>query len=863
MGVFANKAQQNNAPSATPTTTGGGMFARIAAEQQPKQPTFGGNIVRGIVKTPARLATNVVNAAQVATGNSPTQPFSGSYLGEVKPIGTEGTFGQKVKESVGAGLELASYLPVGRAVSAGVNIAKEPFKQTVFQGVKTLGKEGVVQGALGGAGRSMVDNKGFGETAINTALGGAVGGVLGSALGGATAGISRALTKKPIEAVKNEIVDATAKALGTSGKRPATQAVTQPIQQARGLATIRKYADNFDPKVSEDIFDDTLKGLISAKNKVFKSYDEIANQAGKHGITIDLDPLESALSKYTKGITTAPKRLRAERLLAELRSNFPTRKATPSQMQEYIQLLNEELGGVSGGAERGAVGVVADFTKQAREAMDTQIARLGGEYQVFRDDYASLKSIEDALVRQYQKAIRKKGGGLSEYADLIGNAEMLSGLISGNPALMAKSGVLKLGAKYISALNDPETYLRKAFQGLDEAGDVFTPAPKARTPQLMLPAPKEGLPKVQVKTPMNLGARSQSTIDAQEIARIQSQRSSSTAQTNLATKIPSVTAISVAKNPISKTLPRPKAKSIGTVDKLSKSIPKELETLAQEAKKYKSAEEFVKAVQTKDSQFYSEQIQRLKNKPKEFGIDNKPIIDLYKEKLADATNKELQKIKDITYSPVLSETQVNSIKNAESFDELWDVIKNEKADFKGMWQARMQNIFPKDTVHLTKSQLTDFYNKVKGNKGMSTIGAILGGAGVTGAGLASQTPNKTTYKAPQTKIITPKKLSDTLMQLESSGGKDKSSADKGELKWLTGLTNIAIKELKRTGIKETININDKKDVLDASIKYFNLLQKRYPKLSPAEVYVDHYWTQANSPEQRQKKINEFNNLINA
>lgn len=108
----------------------------------------------------------------------------------------------------------------------------------------------------------------------------------------------------------------------------------------------------------------------------------------------------------------------------------------------------------------------------------------------------------------------------------------------------------------------------------------------------------------------------------------------------------------------------------------------------------------------------------------------------------------------------------------------------------------------------------------------------------------------------------PQKLGEALMQLESSGGKNKKNQDDKEMKWLVGLTPIAIAELKRARIKNSVDINDREDVIDAGIKYFQYLQKKNPTLSPAEVYVDKYWIQAETPEQRRKKIDEFNRLTN-
>lgn len=493
-------------------------------------PSGGGSLVRDALRTPARLVATgrgfATGVKELARGefDTPTQmyqPTQSKYFGNLDPIGARGGQqlppGRELLDALGAGAELGSFVPVGTGTKLAAQVLKQPFKQAIKTTAKAFGREGIIQGALGSAGRSMQDGDTFGETLGKTAVGATVGGLAGATIGVGTQTVSRAFTKTPVEAIKQRAVEATSKALGISGKRPIKQASVQPEQYTRGLSTVRKYADNFDPKNSDNIFDDTVKGLITAKDKVFQTYNNIAQQAGDAGVSVDTNPLQASLVKYVSGITTAPKKQRAIRLLKELQDNFPNGKASPLEMQQYIKLLNEELGGIAGGAERGAVGVVSDFTKQARESLDTAVGRLGKEYQSFKDEYASLKAIEDSLVRQYQKVMRKKGSGLGEYADMISSAEVLNGIISGNPALIAKGGLMRVLSSKIKSLNDPETWLKRAFDEIDKAGDAFTPQARNRASQLQLPARSSSL-NTQITgastKPIVIPRKLQSVVDA-------------------------------------------------------------------------------------------------------------------------------------------------------------------------------------------------------------------------------------------------------------------------------------------------------------------------------------------------------------
>lgn len=103
---------------------------------------IGGELVSGLVKPFAKVATSGLNIAQVATGNKPTTPFSGKFLGQVDPIGkgfevTEGLTPNNVnalKDSAGTGADIALTLGGGKLAS------------------------GITKGLLGNTGKQILKN---------------------------------------------------------------------------------------------------------------------------------------------------------------------------------------------------------------------------------------------------------------------------------------------------------------------------------------------------------------------------------------------------------------------------------------------------------------------------------------------------------------------------------------------------------------------------------------------------------------------------------------------------------------------------------------------------------------------------------
>lgn len=168
-----------------------------------KETTLGGDIIRSIVKTPARLATNLIQAAGIVMGDkdpASIQPFSGKYLGEVKSVGTSGNFKKDLKESVGAGVEMASYIPVAKGVGTLKSILTSKGKALL-----PLAGEGALSGLLGSTGMELGNNARTGEKVSlkNIAMSTAGGAVAGPILGVGARTLGRVFGKSSPKIVDN------------------------------------------------------------------------------------------------------------------------------------------------------------------------------------------------------------------------------------------------------------------------------------------------------------------------------------------------------------------------------------------------------------------------------------------------------------------------------------------------------------------------------------------------------------------------------------------------------------------------------------------------------------------------------------
>ena len=156
---------------------------------QPKQDGFLETVAKSVVSPFARLGVNAVKAGQIIAGQKvdPAKPMNVPWLGQVKPVGQEGSFGRRVLDAVGVGTEVAAnVIPTTAPVRSVVPLAKATIRGAIGQGLKTGIRSGAVTGALYGAGKELQNPEAtVGSVLGNTAIGGVTGGVTGGVIGGA------------------------------------------------------------------------------------------------------------------------------------------------------------------------------------------------------------------------------------------------------------------------------------------------------------------------------------------------------------------------------------------------------------------------------------------------------------------------------------------------------------------------------------------------------------------------------------------------------------------------------------------------------------------------------------------------------
>jgi hypothetical protein len=706
---------------------------------KPKSPTFVGQAIRGIVKPVAKVGTSIANIGQTIANKPLTQPFSGDYLGEVKPVGagfdvTKGVSANApaLKDAVGTGLDLASNIPMVRGAGALGNVLRQPFKQTAIQSAKRLGTEGAAQGFIGETGRALQENKNLGETLYQGGVGGVVGGVLGGALGVGGAGLSRAFSKTP-ESVITQRIDKDIKKLYQNTTADIGKINQMTADTKKGFELLVNESPNIKiPDIDAPIGSNATKQFDISKatpNEMLSAVEEIQkkavnnartaiNSAKSEGLTIDINNAKQRITDALNNNEVSP--LIANRVRKEIENAGND----PVKIFDWIQDVNIKYGK---NYDRG--NMQDNFN---RKLIDDVATILRGKLNEITDrtGYASsMRSIME--LKRAMVAMAKQANKNVNFGDITTDAGIDSAiaLITGNPAYMARTAGSVAFKGLMNRLKKSQTIsaVRRASSNIAKIpNETNFPSTELKQRILRLPAPKEGadtfspIPMKAPKAPTTYEAPAQKIY--REPLEQQLRLSAPTSKYEGFQKpinMPSRKAIDQG----TEVVPKPK------LGKAS-SIGEKADPLISEARKYKSAEEFYKAQTNPLLEF-----NKLNKVSDDIGsgtvkeaIDDIGGIDNVRRGTTNINNLEITE-KINTYSERYKAIE-NEVKNGNItpiiVDKYLRVLDGHHRleVYKSMGMKDIPVIAPKMTSNVklqTKSQLTDIWNKA--NK-VSNIGAL-------------------------------------------------------------------------------------------------------------------------------------------
>lgn len=294
-------------------------------------------------------------------------------------------------------------------------------------------------------------------------------------------GIASKLTTSYENALKNGVDKGIKPSVKTRGKtfssaenvyKNTDSAVKTILENQDNINVVDKNGEKIAPK-NYDI-ENFSNAIEQAKKNVYSEYNEMSKQAGNKGIEVNLSPVYNKIKefaqkpgeelpkgdirkKYSKGL-----REYANEKLKELEE---LQNESPEIIEDRIKELNNSLDGYyKGTVTKDKAAIDAAIAKEMRAALDNSITdSMGAGYQDLKNKYGALSAIEKDVNHRATIVARRANKNVFDLVDPFAIAEAGHGLITMNPAQIAK-GVATFGIKqYYKELNDPNRYIRQMF----------------------------------------------------------------------------------------------------------------------------------------------------------------------------------------------------------------------------------------------------------------------------------------------------------------------------------------------------------------------------------------------------------------
>lgn len=292
------------------------------------------------------------------------------------------------------------------------------------------------------------------------------------------------------EVVQNKVISLFNKSIKPTAKKTLAQGQKYENDTLNALKTIKANVNdlNIEDATGELIsgrtpqtIQELSQALEQTKDIVFRQYDEIAKNAGKQGAIIDAKPIADEVLKVTENKAIQlknPELIKYAEDWSKRLKNFDVLDTETTQ--EVIKMFNNDLRAFYSkpSYESASKAVIdAGIANNFRQALDKAIEGATGEqYQILKRQYGALKAIENDVTRASMRDARKNVKGLLDYSDMFTNGQMITGILSLNPAMFTKGAVERGFKEYFKFLNDPNRAIGNIFDKLNiETGAKFTP----------------------------------------------------------------------------------------------------------------------------------------------------------------------------------------------------------------------------------------------------------------------------------------------------------------------------------------------------------------------------------------------------
>lgn len=267
-----------------------------------------------------------------------------------------------------------------------------------------------------------------------------------------------------------------------AGKKSLGQIDNYDNNVVNAVRTIKENQPNlkFTDEVGTELVGETPKTLQQfsesidqTKKTIYDRYNALAIQAGDKGLSVDLKPIVNELDTVinNKALSlTNPKAVEYAALAKKRYQAFDNLDAETAQ--QVIQNYNKSLEAFYKNPNyetASNAAIDAMIANRIRQSLDEGITGLTGEaYGALKKQYGSLKAIEQDVLRAAMREAKRDGKGLIDYTDIFSGGDIVNGILTMSPGLIAKGATQKAIASFYKYLKNPNRAIENIFKTVDQ-----------------------------------------------------------------------------------------------------------------------------------------------------------------------------------------------------------------------------------------------------------------------------------------------------------------------------------------------------------------------------------------------------------
>jgi hypothetical protein len=237
---------------------------------------------------------------------------------------------------------------------------------------------------------------------------------------------------------------------------------------------------------SPQTVDQFSQAISQEKANIYDKYNALATQAGEKGISVNARQIATELDPVIQSKSLSITNPKAVEYARDLQSRLWQEGTVDAKTaQEVIQNYNADLKSFYRNPTPGMTSQIqidAMIANKFRESLDAGITGATGEqYQTLKNEYGSLASMEKDVARRSASVAKQSNVGfMSNISNIASGAELVRGLMTGNPIDVATGGAIKAIQLYQKYLNNPDVGIQKMFNSVDASLPTKTSLPQGQ-----------------------------------------------------------------------------------------------------------------------------------------------------------------------------------------------------------------------------------------------------------------------------------------------------------------------------------------------------------------------------------------------